>query len=242
MDTGRRDSSTTVMTVVAALLVGLGLGAVAILVWAGPVAEDRPVAAERSSATEAQSASAVPTASSGDPEPSRLDRCAAASAALRGPLGTAGPALEQWAVHIGAMNQLVAGEITLQQASDFWNRTRLGAQRRVDRFAAAWAAARHRGIECPAPVVAPPNPELRPCVEQVAAEIRRLEAARTSLRTWDEHIHHMDMLRLGELSPADATAMWISMWKRGDRDLQAYRTAASQERAQDGCPEPGVPE
>jgi hypothetical protein len=140
------------------------------------------------------------------------------------------------------MNQLVAGEITLQQASDFWNRTRLGAQRRVDRFDAAWATARRRDIECPAPVVAPPNPALRPCVEQVSAEIGRLEAARTALRTWDEHIHHMDMLRLGELSPEEATAMWLTMWKRGDRELGAYRSAAREATALDGCPAPGIAE
>jgi len=240
MDTQRRDTSTTVLTVVAALLVGLGLGVLAILVWADPQPEDDPVAVKRSGSPDAQRASTDPSPSRSDREPSRLDRCAAASDALQGPLETAEPALAQWSTHIEAMNQLVTGEITLQQASDFWNRTRLGAQRRVDRFAAAWADARRRDIECPAPVVAPPNPALRPCVEQVAAEIGRLEAARTSLRTWDQHIHHMDMLRLGQLSPEEATAMWLSTWKRGDRDLEAYRAAAREDRAQDGCPASGV--
>ena len=45
----------------------------------------------------------------------------------------------------------------------------------------------------------------------------------------------MDMMLLGELSPEDATRMWLSMWQQGVRDLDAYRAAAREARQQDGC-------
>jgi hypothetical protein len=36
----------------------------------------------------------------------------------------------------------------------------------------------------------------------------------------------MDMLRMGTLSPEDATRMWLTMWQRGVQELRAYRAAA----------------
>jgi hypothetical protein len=83
--------------------------------------------------------------------------------------------------------------------------------------------------------MAPAMPELRPCAQTVEAEIRVIEAARTSIRTWAMHVRHMDMLRLGTLSPEDATAMWLTMWQRGVRDLDAYRLAAGEAQKTSGC-------
>jgi hypothetical protein len=45
----------------------------------------------------------------------------------------------------------------------------------------------------------------------------------------------MDMLRMGTMSPEDATAMWLSMWQRGVRDLDAYRLAARGAQESTGC-------
>jgi hypothetical protein len=169
---------------------------------------------------------------------SRLARCIAASRALQQPLDAAGPALDQWEVHVGAMNKLVVGAITLQQAWDFWNRTRVGAHRRVDRFEDAWTSLRQHGVDCPDPfLMAPATPALRPCARHVEAQLTVLDSARTSVRTWSRHVHHMDMLREGRLSPEDATAMWLSMWKRGVRDLDEYRRTTRDPRLSQACPE-----
>ena len=46
----------------------------------------------------------------------------------------------------------------------------------------------------------------------------------------------MDMLRMGMLSPEKATAMWLSMWRRGVRDLDAYRAAARNPALEVECP------
>jgi hypothetical protein len=69
----------------------------------------------------------------------------------------------------------------------------------------------------------------------VEAEVRVLRAAGTSIDMWDHHIHQMDMLRLGELSPEEATQAWLAMWQQGVRDLDAYRAAARDAQRLDGC-------
>lgn len=71
-------------------------------------------------------------------------------------LERAGRSLEQWRDHIGAMNQLVAGDITLAQTSQFWNSTRRGAASRIAAFevAESWS--------CCGPVqLSPPSDRFR---------------------------------------------------------------------------------
>lgn len=176
------------------------------------------------------------TASPDRPFATRLSRCASASRNIAGVLEAAQPSLDQWAVHVGAMNKLVVGEITLQQATAFWNRTRVGAQRRVADFREAMRTLRMRGVDCPSPALLAPGAQALPaCAQQVEAEIGVVRAASTSIDTWDQHVQHMDMMLLGELSPEDATRMWLSMWQRGVRDLDAYKAAARTAAQLDGC-------
>ncbi|GAA1957465.1 hypothetical protein GCM10009798_16090 [Nocardioides panacihumi] len=161
------------------------------------------------------------------PSPSRLERCATAAYSLTTPLQAAAPAMDQWEVHIGAMNKLVVGAITLPQATAFWNQTRVGAQHRIDHFHAALRTLRGSGVDCPAPGLldkAAPA-DLRSCAAHVDAEVRALDAARTAVNTWDMHVRDMERLRTGKLSPTAATQMWLSMWQRGQDQLKAYRAA-----------------
>lgn len=237
MEDERREVPTSVLTAVAGLLAGIGLGVVAIVAWTDVTERDEAApAADQSSLVGAEEPLDDPDADTGGAVGTRMERCASAAEALRAPLDAAQPAMDQWEVHVEAMNQLVVGEITLQQASAFWNRTRVGAQRRVDRFTEAWTATRRRGVDCPTSLfLAPANPALRPCVRQLEAQLLLLDRARTSIRMWEQHIQHMDMLRLGTMSPEDATAMWLEIWQQGDRELAAYRAAAREARPQDGC-------
>jgi hypothetical protein len=142
--------------------------------------------------------------------------------------------MDQWAVHVGAMNKLVAGELTLQQATAFWNQTRVGAQRQIDRFREAMSTLRRHGVDCPPPgLVSPASPALRACAHQVAADVRTVQAARTAIRTWDAHVQHMEMLRMGTMSPARATRLWLSLWHRGVHELEAYHDSMG---GAPGCP------
>lgn len=166
----------------------------------------------------------------------RLSRCASAAQALEGPLGAAQPALGQWSVHIGAMNKLVLGEITLEQASAFWERTRVGAQRKVEDFREEMGTLRQHGLDCPSPELLAPGARALPgCARQVEAEVRLLGRAQRAIDLWEHHVHQMDMLRLGEITPEEATTAWLAMWQQGARDLDAYRSAARTTRPLDDC-------
>jgi hypothetical protein len=166
------------------------------------------------------------------PEPSQLDRCRRADAELAGPLRAAVPALDQWEIHIGAMNKLVVGAITLQQATAFWDQTRVGAQRNLDRFYSATRRVPFAGVDCPSPGSLPQaSTVLSSCAQYVDQERQALEAARAAMRTWKTHVRHMEMLRMGHMSPAAATRLWLASWQHGIGELQTYRSA---ERAVDG--------
>lgn len=220
-------------------VIGTAIGVALVLIWAAtsntvdPVEQATRAGVAQSQAPRTDSPAVAPQAVGS----ARMERCVDAAQALRAPVAAARPALDQWNVHVGAMNKLVAGDITLQQATVFWDRTRLGARRHVDRFRAEWAELRRHGVDCPSPaLMAPGTPALRPCARQVEAEVRVLEAAKRSIDTWDKHVRDMEMLRMGMLSPEDATQMWLSMWRRGVRDLDAYRQATRNPTLTKGCP------
>ncbi|MGF9755906.1 hypothetical protein AAII07_11910 [Microvirga sp. 0TCS3.31] len=225
-------------------VVGAVLGLLGVVLWVSVVDDDGGAAGPQAS-TVADEPEAEPRnddASAPPPQPTdtRAARCSVAAAGLEAPLRAARPALRQWDVHVDAMNDLVVGEITLQQATAFWDQTRVGAQRNVERFRKAWAALERTGVDCPAPGLLGPAPAaVRSCARLVEAELGVAQTARTSIRTWDTHVHHMDMLRLGTLTPEKATEMWLSMWRRGMRDLDAYRAAARNPLLDRECPTPG---
>nr|WP_300049373.1 hypothetical protein [uncultured Nocardioides sp.] len=226
-------------------LVGTFLGLLGVVLWVSVVDDDGGDASlQASSRSVADEPEPVPgdgaAAPAQQPADTRAARCSEAAAALEAPLGAARPALRQWDVHVDAMNKLVVGEITLQQATAFWNQTRLGAQRNVDRFRKTWTALERTGVDCPAPALLGPAPAaVRSCSRLVGAELGVARTAKTSIDTWDTHVHHMDMLRMGTLSPEKATEMWLAMWRRGVRDLDAYRTAARNPVLEVQCPGAG---
>jgi hypothetical protein len=168
-----------------------------------------------------RSTDAVPAASTG---PGVLVACQRQYAAQTPVLGAAARSIRQWEVHVGAMNQLVAGEITLDQASAFWSRTRIGAQGRVDDFRRAeddYTAGTH---QCPAPRDTGPT-GLRECSRTVELRDRVIGVARRSIATWAMHVRDLERLRTGKLDPAKASAMWQKSWRRGQDQIDAYRDA-----------------
>jgi hypothetical protein len=56
--------------------------------------------------------------------------------------------------------------------------------------------------------------------------------AAVTLGTWQIHVHHMDMLRAGEMTPEEATRLWLASWRQGDRELKAYSRATQATRGQ----------
>ena len=148
-------------------------------------------------------------------DPAALAQCRAAWDAVQDVLDAAEPSLRQWEVHIAAMNQLVAGEITLAQASAFWERSRVDAQERYDAF-----AARDRGEDTGRCTVS------GACARAVSAAEDTRGAARTALSRWSHHIADMNRLRAGLLSPEMAQQMWLSNWRQGAAELRVYHQRA----------------
>lgn len=150
------------------------------------------------------------------------------------PLHAAARSLGQWEIHVGAMNQLVAGAISLEEARRYWEQTREGADRRLSAYDSAMEEWRGRGARCPRREHLPPRSRQAKCVHAVEGRARAMRAAATSIETWREHVHHMEMLRDGTMSPEEATRLWLASWRAGDRELQVYGQA-SREAASLSC-------
>jgi hypothetical protein len=221
-------------------IVGALAGVVALcLIWGitAILTSPTPTASSDRGTVDTTPATGTPTKTepSRQAQPSpRPDGCHRAAAELAAPLRAAVPAVDQWEVHVGAMNKLVVGAITPDQASAFWAQSKVGAQRNLSRFEAA--TRRVTSAHCPAPAAVRPAPtELRSCARRVARERRVLDAARTTMRTWQTHIRDMEMLRMGHLSPAAGTRRWLANWERGVGEIRDYRAAERALDRSDGC-------
>jgi Mrp family chromosome partitioning ATPase len=142
------------------------------------------------------------------------------------PLHAAASSLSQWQLHIKAMNQLVAGKISLDQAQAFWERTRVRAAQRVRRFQRADATYTVGQYSCPTLVTSEnPGPRLTAvsaCRRDVAQRDDVLRAARVAVDTWHHHVMDMNMLRNHTMSPARAIRRWNKHWKQGVAELHHY--------------------
>lgn len=140
-------------------------------------------------------------------------------------------ALDQWRLHIDAMNQLVAGEITLEQATAYWNDTRVGAHRLADAFRRLDSQLADAAVRCGTDEDA--GETLDACQAAIDAFDESIAAARVAMTTWEHHITDMDLFRAGKLSAEKATEMWLDSWKVGARELSGYDRRASQARQHD---------
>lgn len=216
------------LAVLAVVLAGLGVG----LVLQREVGRPAPHA----DVTAAVPKAAVPQATrpAGTGEPGPLERCRRQYDAQDAVLATARRSIRQWQVHVEAMNRLVAGTITLAQASRFWARTRVGSQRRVAAFTDAEKDYARHAYDCPAPQAGQAAP-LRGCAGAVALRDDVDLLARRAIDTWSMHIADMERLRRGQITPQQATRMWIRNWHRGQRQIDAYQAALRRAEAAPDC-------
>jgi hypothetical protein len=214
------------------VLAGVVAGALAVgLIWAIQArgGSDDGSAGQAAKSSNLSNLSTDDPEPTGDPDTSRLERCREVFDAQDGALEAGAASMDQWEVHIGAMNKLVVGAISLQQARAFWSQTRIGAMNRLERFAVARTHYDQRTARCPAPPQSERvGTDMRLCAEAVAARNRVLHRAAVALDTWRMHVHHMEMLRDGEMSPAEASRLWLQSWRQGDREVKAYRAAGKE--------------
>ena len=231
----RVQSPNPVLVVVTAILCGLAVGITAWNVSDGGLTADSAARTRLSTSPSPHTS----TTTSDQPTTQAGSRHSANDAALRKCVRlfdrqvattlAADTSLDQWRRHILAMNQLVAGQITLTQAQQYWNRTRLGAHRNVRTFKRLQRTL--DTLHCPQAATA--SPRLAPCHRAIQAYHDALEAAATTIDTWNMHIRDMDALRAGRITPQKATKMWIRSWHVGARQLRDYHrelTAAVPEK------------
>ena len=216
-----------VVPLVVAVVLGLVLGLWAARWW---IPEEPGEAIEPDRARLSEGMDSTPEAPSARPDREgstsvQLGRCEEVYTAQVRPLKAVSPAMTQWEVHIGAMNKLVVGAISLGQAQQFWNQTREGAARNLKEFGGAQRVFDQRTARCPMPIKRA-SEELRGCAAVVATRHLELNLAAVALNTWRIHVGHMEMLRRGEMSPEEATQLWLQSWREGSREVDAYRSAA----------------
>ena len=206
---------------------------------AGPRPPDDPPAASQLGDTRHSTAvttSDVPSATLRGPTSMAevAETCRLANLRQQAPLSAADVSLAQFDKHIDAMNLLVAGKISLAVATTFWDETRVGATQNAAAFRHADKELVASGARCPAldPEVASAAPygqvvAIKSCASAIAQRAKALTRARSAVATWEHHVHDMEMLRTGQLTPAEATAAWRKSWKTGENQIQAYEQAAA---------------
>jgi hypothetical protein len=179
----------------------------------------------------AQAPSSPPATPTPGTNERRLAECRSVFDAQTQPLRVADASLSQWQIHVGAMNKLVVGAISLDQARAFWNQTRVGAKQLLRRYATAEHDFHQRRASCP---TAPNHPAatLRTCAQAVAARNHELQLADIAIGTWRRHVRDMEMFRRGLMTPQQATTMWLRNWREGAQQLNQYQTAADAAQGQ----------
>ena len=126
--------------------------------------------------------------------------------------------LQEWRLHIDAMDKLVAGKITLAQATALWDASEKSDLIRIDRFRRLDASLRSAPSRC-----RPAATETAgACATAAQAVKTTIAAARTAVRTWKLHIRQMEMLRAGEISVDQAMQMWHRLWRKGKVQTVRY--------------------
>lgn len=136
-------------------------------------------------------------------------------------------AMQQWRLHIDAMNQLVAGKITLDQATAFWDSTRVEGQRTMTAWEQVDQAYRERPPTCaPVPdVQSQRNEDVSDCARRSEAAATAFARARATLTHWRTHIEHMEMLRHGMMDASRAAELWKKMYRQAGPDISQYDAA-----------------
>jgi len=166
------------------------------------------------------------------------ESCRLANLRQRMAVSAAAVSLAQFQKHMEAMNLLVAGEISLAVATKFWDQTRVAAQGNVAAFYAADKSVAGSVPRCQqltpdlASAAGPARASaIARCAAAAAAQEQVLMLARPTVTTWEHHVHDMEKLRRGELTPSQASAAWIKSWKTGERQYAAYDAAAKKAAA-----------
>jgi hypothetical protein len=141
-------------------------------------------------------------------------------AALRSAQAT----IDDWQVHVGAMNKFAAGVVTLEQLNAFWDRTGQRAAARLRDFRRHAEGNPSRAVGCPRPPQAGAA-TLRACAEAVRHRRAALRIARAAAETWASQMDAMRQLRSDGRSAAQARDTWLQARQTYVSELRDFRRA-----------------
>ena len=183
----RRVSGLGAVAAVEVLLLALGVLAVSVLGAGGPA--DRPsdvahvtVPSPTVAGTEATRPEASGSASPG--AGGTLAACRRMAEQQDVALGAAAVTLDDWQIHLGAMNKFAAGVVTVDELEGFWEQTEVQAAAGSAPSApqpGTWTGRPH----CPPPGKRMRTAALKNCAEDVESRRRALRAARIAADEWD---------------------------------------------------------
>jgi hypothetical protein len=162
-----------------------------------------------------------------------LTHCQKATALANDAIEAADASIDQWELHIDAMNQLVGGEITLDQARKFWAKSKVASKEKARAFRDVDGRHRNSELDCTGPIGA--DKRRAQCVDRLAAAEQALTEARKAVKQWEHHIHAMDLEAAGKLTPQQVTRMWLASWKAGIHQVGDYTAAGGKYRGAPRC-------
>ena len=157
----------------------------------------------------------------------RLTRCEEVFAAQTPLLETLPRPLSQWRTQISRTNKLVTGVITLEEGMEVWGEARVGVLSALSSYRSAHAVYDERTARCPAPDQGTPRSFEVQCSTGTATRDAQIAAADTALGSWQQHVDDLELLREGAITFEEASRRWLTSWREGVKELEAYTAAAS---------------
>ncbi len=249
-DRSRRRPSVQVTVGLAATLVASS----ASPVWGqstapAPSAAPRPAAPAGAASSEpAPSGPAAPRPSASGPAgagvPAVLTRCQYEVAAAEILVAAARPGVANWAAHVGAGADRMAGRATRAEVRPIYRRTKAAAPRDAARYSSAAQTYRAPGRQC-TQLSADGLPgqyraAARDCAQRAQVLSRAARAGDEAIGQWVDHAHAMDRHKSGRLSRAAHLAMRHDAIYEATDALQRFRQADRQLDTAPDCSVPGA--
>lgn len=137
--------------------------------------------------------------------------------------------VHDWAAHIQAMSDQMAGKISETDEKAIWTTTRTRGPSRVAAFDSAYAEYQKARKACQAVDPATLNAEQRAAVadcQTIGAEVdSTLAAAQKSIDEWRAHLNAMAARRAGTLDPDTAMNKWMAAYQMAPMNIGKFERA-----------------
>ena len=166
-----------------------------------------------------------------------LEQCATELASVEDAVAAARPGVASWRRHTQARTDWLADRISEKRMEALYERTQHAGHAAQPRFTEAVA-----GVEEPRSCdelqsleAASSEEGAARCVERSEAAVSALEAARSTMDAWGDHLHHMDEYADGGMSTGRAMKLWITAWRKAPEGIEAYEDRRAALRDAPAC-------